>query len=61
MKTAGSFLTAVLLMPVQQSTAEHTRAMELLHGGDERRTVLEIPALGPWAMLIVSPAKQESP
>jgi hypothetical protein len=64
----GKRLVCRLLTPVQQSAAEHalaektkdfsrfTRSTELTpHGDDERQTVLEIPAVNPWAMLIVSP------
>ena len=63
----GKRLVCRLLTPVQQSAAEHalaektkdfskfTRSVELPSDGDERKTVLEIAALNPWAMLIVSP------
>lgn len=63
----GKRLACRLLRPVQQSAADHalaettkdfskfTRPVELRSDGDERQTVLEVPALNPWAMLIVSP------
>lgn len=64
----GKRLACRLLSPAQQSSEEHalaektkdfskfTHAVELAHDGSERQTVLEIPALKPWALLLITPA-----
>lgn len=65
----GRRLACRLLTPVQQSAAEHalaektgnfskfTRSTDLPPSGDERQTVLEIPALDPWALLTIVPTR----
>jgi hypothetical protein len=69
----GKRLVCRLLTPIQHAAAEHalaekakdfskfTCAVEVPSAGDERQTVLDLPAMNPWALLVVSPAKQEHP
>jgi hypothetical protein len=69
----GKRLGCRLLTPVQQDAAEHTRAekskdfskftrsIKVRCAGDERQTVMEIPALNPWAILLVSAARGGKP
>jgi hypothetical protein len=63
----GKRLACRLLTPVQQSAAEHalaektkdfskfTCSPELTPQGDAKQTVLEVPTLKPWGLLVITP------
>lgn len=65
----GRRLSCRLLMPLRQGTEAHalaeetkdfskfTLAADLPCGVGERQTAFDIPALAPWALLIISPAR----
>jgi hypothetical protein len=63
----GKRLACRLLTPVQQSATEHalaektkdfskfTCSTELTPQGDAKQTVLEVPTLKPWGLLVITP------
>jgi len=69
----GRHPTCRLLAPVRRGADDHaraeetkdfskfTRAADIPRASTGGRTVLEIPALEPWAMLLVSPAERSEP